>query len=402
MKNYIDIPQTNILVDIVLIVFLMAGFFINFNKPVQALVKKYTAGQISAEFHYPRYTKENKVTLEIDAYGVNEIYLDGLTAQNKINVGLNEGDNIFIVRLVGKKETQEYEIVITKDTKPPTIVTPTKKTINIAQNVNINFTVSEPLSFFKFNENDCSRVTETEFSCVVTQGKHEVIFSDFAGNEVEESCEIVRDNEPPKILSDIPKTISQIPYQLRLKVSPDTESAWINTKEIDLVSGHIFFELNKINNEITVKLKDEAGNEAEYTYNIIYKKPTQTDIVNPNNDNATTTNPTEESSSNEGSSEPNNCYSQTLVVTNIKSQVFVGETQTTTVILKCLTTGRGIAGKSVSIVVGYSDGTTNTYTGTTNASGIANFSWTTPNKKGGASVTGKYEYMQTSASFTVY
>lgn len=402
MKNYIEVPQTNILVDTVFIVFLIAGFFINFNKPVQALVKKYTSGQISAEFHYPRYTRANKVTLEIDTYGVNEIYLDGLTAQNKINVGLNEGDNIFVVTLVGKKDTQEYEIVITKDTKPPTIVSPTKETINIAQKDYINFTVSEPLSFFKLNENYCRRVTETTFSCKISEGKHNARFSDLAGNEVEESFEIIKDNEPPKILSDIPKTISQIPYQLKLKVSPDTESAWVNTKKVDLINGHIFFELSKTNNEITIKLKDEADNVAEYTYNIVYKKPTQAVIVSSNSDDATTNNPNEESSSNEGPSEPNNCYSQTLVITNIKSQVFVGETQTTTLILKCSTTGKGISNKSVSIVVGYSDGTTNTYTGITNVNGVASFSWTIPNRKGGANIIGKYGYMQTSTSFTVY
>lgn len=403
MKNYINIPETNIIVDIIFILLFIAGMFINFSEPVRAVVKAYTSSEITAEIIYPKYTNEDKIVLEVKGYNIREVYWDGLLGQKKYSPTLQEGENTFFITIVGKKQQEEHKIVIIKDTKPPEILSPEKRTLDISQTTSIVFRANEGLSFFKLNGKNCEKVSETEFSCKVEEGTQLLSFSDFAGNEVEQKIEVIRDDKPPKILSQVPGTIYQKPYQLKLKVSDDTANAWLDGNEIQVTDTSITFDLSKDKNEITIKLIDEAGNEAEYKFTIIYKRLEPTIPTNPVTDNDNSPNEKSADPSSEGESTPpdGQCYSQSMTLYGVKTQIFVGEIQSANILIKCSDTGKPLSGKSVSITVKYSDGSTNVYSGTTDVSGIANFNWTVPNKKGSATVTGKFGFLQQSLSFTV-
>lgn len=399
MKNYIEVPKTNIFIDLILISFLVFGFFINFSEPVQALVKKYTSGQITAEINYPKYTKEDKVSIEIEAYGVKEIFLDGHTVQNKFSVNLIEGNNTFLISLVGKKETQDHEITIIKDTKAPQLAEDQKKVIDITKTQVVTISFSEPLKLAQINDSNCNQIDGVKWSCNVNEGDNILSFSDLVGNETQDTIKGTQDHENPKILSEVPKTINQKPYQLKLEISHDTLNAFLNEKEIEINKYFIVFDLAQDKNEFTIKLIDEAGNEGEYSYTVTYKKPeTQVVIVNPDNGNGTT--PTDPDTG--GGTQPSGCYGFQLGLSQIKGQVFVGETQTTILTLICTTTGKGYANQSVSLTVRYSNGSMKTFSGTTNANGVTNFSWTIPDIKGLASVTGYYSTLNAEQKFTVY
>lgn len=398
MKDYIKPIKGNIFIDLFFILIFSFSFFVNFSEPAQALVRAYTSSQLEFEIEYPKYTNKNQVTIKVIGYNIKAIYWNGLLGKNEYTVTLQEGENLIKVSVTGKKQTQDTDIVITKDTNSPKFADTQNATIDISNNNFIDIHFNEAVNTVLTGEKDCVKNEDRVWICELKEGENIITFKDIAGNESKDKITATKDTEAPKILSEVPSVINQKPYQLKLEVSSDTAFAWLNDNAIEVKDAHIVFDLTQDKNDIKIKLKDNAGNEAEYPYTIIYKEPQKIVITNPINNNSNNSN---NNNSNNNNPTPTTCYSFMLSMNNIKTQVFAGESQSPNLRLTCNTTGAGISGKPVSISVKYSNGTTNTYNGTTNADGFAYFSWVIPDIKGSATITATYNFSSANQSFTV-
>lgn len=397
-QDIITVKKTNVIAEILFGVFIASSIFFSLDTQVSAFVSSYLDRNPRADFIFAEYTKENQAEISItNKKNVEKIFFNGVESRDKVTVSLEEGKNTFEFILSGNGKEVEKKVQITKDTKPPEFSTDfdfsdTKINSNVFSftgELNEEGTVT-------INGNNCSEGEEIICELSISEKTDIVVLiSDRAGNEVEENFTVDIDKDKPEIDIKVENPTYQEKVKITITSSEDLRDVTVGDLDADKKDSKTFtmeVTLEIGNNHFDITAKDIAGNETKKSITVERKEPTSGGggYVPPGGGGGTT--PT--------IPPVDKCSSVSLQLYNVKTPVFAGETQTASVLLKC-SDGSGYAGQTVSISVRYANGTTRSYSATTNSSGIANFSFSVENISGNATITATYSFAQTSVTFSV-
>jgi hypothetical protein len=402
----IETKKTPLVAELAFGFIILSSLFFTLNTKVNAYVKDVLDRNPSATFQYPQYTNSNqeKITIK-EKINVEKIFFNGVESRDTVTVTLSEGTNKFEFILTGNGKEIKKEIEIIKDTIKPEITSDfifkDKKTnqneISITGSLNEDGTV-------KINGNICGMDTE-DFTCQLNiegEGKTtvQILAEDKAGNQVEKNFTITLDKEAPSLEIKYPEKTFQSSAKIVISSKENLEKVTVGGLEARKEGEESFSKevnLKLGNNHFDIEATDEAGNKTKESITI-----KRNEIASGGGSSGGSYNPPDNDSGNGNTNSPpsTGCTSISLDLYNVKTPVFSGETQTANVKLTC-SDGSGYGGQSVTVTVRYADGVTRSYSGTTNSSGIATFSFTVEDRAGSASLTAKYGLAQTSVSFNV-
>jgi hypothetical protein len=402
----IETKKTPLVAELAFGFIILSSLFFTLNTKVNAYVKDVLDRNPSATFQYPQYTNSNqeKITIK-EKINVEKIFFNGVESRDTVTVTLSEGTNKFEFVLTGNGKEIIREIEIIKDTITPEITSnfsfQDKKTNQ--RELSITGSLNEE-GAVKINGNICDMDKE-DFTCqlnVKGEGKTtvQILAEDKAGNQVEKIFTITLDKEAPFLEIKYPEKTFQSSAKIVISSKENLEKVTVGGLEARKEGEESFSKevnLKLGNNHFDIEATDEAGNKTKESITI-----KRNEIASGGGSSGGSYNPPDNDSGNGNTNSPpsTGCTSISLDLYNVKTPVFSGETQTANVKLTC-SDGSGYGGQSVTVTVRYADGATRSYSGTTNSSGIASFSFTVEDRAGSASLTAKYGLAQTSVSFNV-